>query len=148
MACWEIPRGSFLTVLTSLLFIFLHTNNKNLFSSKAYRYLAVFFWRSVVQTCRCLSLACRSFLRNHRHLAVTMAIWPNTRSSFCKQQEEGFKRMKNRLRSSVFQRHEGHTNLAQNKLHIAELTVFPQFTVVLVQSALWVARELRERKRS
>lgn len=31
------------------------------------------------------------------------------------------------------------THLAQNKLHITELTVLPQLTVVLVQSALWVA---------
>lgn len=38
-------------------------------------------------------------------------------------------------------------HLAQNKLHITELTVFPQFTVVLMQRALWVARELQERKR-
>lgn len=38
------------------------------------------------------------------------------------------------------------THLTQNKLHITELAVLPQLTVVLVQSALWVARELQEEK--
>lgn len=35
------------------------------------------------------------------------------------------------------------THLAQNELHVAELTVLPQPSVVLVKGALWVAGKLR-----
>ncbi len=36
------------------------------------------------------------------------------------------------------------THLAQNKLHITELTILPQFAIVLMESALWVAGELQK----
>lgn len=36
------------------------------------------------------------------------------------------------------------THLAQNKLHITELTILPQFAIVLMESALWVAGKLPE----
>lgn len=41
----------------------------------------------------------------------------------------------------------GKTHLAQNKLHVTELTVLPQLAVVLVESALWVARKLRRQRK-
>ena len=38
------------------------------------------------------------------------------------------------------------THLAQNKLHITELTILKQFAIVFMESTLWVAGELREEK--
>lgn len=36
----------------------------------------------------------------------------------------------------------GQTNLPQDKLYITELTVFPQFAIVLMKCALWITRKL------
>lgn len=38
------------------------------------------------------------------------------------------------------------THLAQNKLHITELTILPQLAIVLMKSTLWVAGELQGEK--
>lgn len=36
------------------------------------------------------------------------------------------------------------THLAQNKLHITELTILPELSIVLMKSALWVAGKLQQ----
>lgn len=39
----------------------------------------------------------------------------------------------------------GQTNLPQDKLYITELTVFPQFAIVLMKCALWITRKLGQK---
>lgn len=48
------------------------------------------------------------------------------------------------LREILHITHKDQTHLAQNKLHITELTILPQFAIVLMESTLWVAGELKE----
>lgn len=36
------------------------------------------------------------------------------------------------------------THLAQNKLHITELTILPELSIVLMKSALWIAGKLQQ----
>lgn len=74
-----------------------------------------------------------------------MAIWPNTLSSFCKQQKEDFNIGEKECLSTILGSNFPSTHLTQNKLHITELTVLPQLTIVLMKSAFWVARELQEK---
>lgn len=39
------------------------------------------------------------------------------------------------------------TDLSEDKLHVAELSVFPQLSVIFVKGAFRIARELIEQKR-
>lgn len=114
----------------------------------------------MVLTCRCLSRAWRIFLRSHWHLAVTMAMCPRTLSSLCKQQNnksggkkhakwiiwQSLRNFKQRFRTTVPAPNAPmKTYLAQNELHITELTVLPQLAIIFVESTFWVAWELQSK---